>query len=105
MTPRLSAPPSVRERPSYSQSLLSPIFSPMGSGSFTDYSAGDFCMNFPETIVQPRVSSTTREELETETYDEDFERMKGHVYGESAYRERNDGGMGDRFVSKKRTLE
>lgn len=62
-------------------------------------------MNFPETIVQPRVSSTTREELDAETYDEDFERMKGHVYSESAYRERNDGGMGDHFISKKRVLE
>lgn len=62
-------------------------------------------MNFPETIVQPRVSTTTREELDAETYDEDFERMKGHVYSESAYRERNDGGMGDHFISKKRVLE
>lgn len=105
MTPRLSAPSSIRERNSVSQSLLSPIFSPKGSSSFTDLSTGDYCMTFPETIVQPRMSSNLKEDFETETFDEDFERIKDHVYNEGGFRERNDGGMGDRFVLKRRMVE
>lgn len=102
MTPRRSAPSSVRERTS--NGLLSPIFSSVGSSSFTDLSTGEFCLNFPEMIVQPRLSNSMHEDLETETYDEDFERIKDRMYNDS-YRERSDGGMGDRFVLKRRTLE
>lgn len=101
MTPRLSAPTSIRERSSYSQAFLSPI----GSSSLTDFTMMDGCMNYPETIVQPRISNSTGDGFENETFDEDLECMKGHAYKESFYRERNDNGMGDRFVSKKRTPE
>lgn len=100
MTPRLSASTSVRERSSFSQAFLSPIGS-----SFTDFTGADSCMNFAETIVQPQISSSTGEGFENETFDEDLECMKGRAYNESIYRERNDIGMGDRFVSKKRTPE
>ena len=72
-----------------------------------DMSTGDFCMNLPETIVQPRISNVNREEMDADTYDEDFERMKGNARRESEFRERSDigGGMGERFVAKKRIVE
>ncbi|KAK8802815.1 5-AMP-activated protein kinase subunit [Blastocystis sp. subtype 4] len=107
--PHVSAPVSVRERPSMSQSYITPLFSPgiSASGSMNDMSVGDFCMNLPETIVQPRISNVNREEMDADTYDEDFERMKGNVRRENEFRERNDigGGMGERFVTKKRIIE
>ena len=107
--PHVSAPVSVRERPSMSQSYITPLFSPgiSASGSMNDMSVGDFCMNLPETIVQPRISNVNREEMDADTYDEDFERMKGNVRRENEFRERNDigGGMGERFFTKKRIIE
>ncbi|KAK8831897.1 hypothetical protein WA577_001952 [Blastocystis sp. JDR] len=103
-----SAPPSVREASSMSQSYLG-LFSPgtiSASGSVADLSVGDFCMNYPETVVQPRTSRANREEMEMDTYDEELERMRGHVRTESGHRERSemDGGD-DRFVTKKRMVE
>lgn len=103
-----SAPPSVREASSMSQSYLG-LFSPgtiSATGSVADLSVGDFCMNYPETVVQPRTSRANREEMEMDTYDEELERMRGHVRTESGHRERSemDGGD-DRFVTKKRMVE
>lgn len=64
-------------------------------------------MNFPETIVQPRVSSVNRSELDMGTYDDEFERMKGKVKKENEYRQRNDldEEVGDRFIAKKMMIE
>ena len=101
MTPRLSAPTSTRERSSYSQAFLSP----MGSSSLTDFTMMAGCMHYPAPIAKARIPHSTGDGFENETFDEDLECMKGHTYKESFYRERNDNGMGDRFVSKKRTPE
>lgn len=88
---------------------MTPMFSSgmSASGSMTDLSAGDFCMNLPETIIQPRPTNTSSQEImDADTYDEDFERMRGHVRRESGYRERNEvDGMGNRFVAKKMLFE
>lgn len=109
ITPHLSAPSTARERSSFSQSFLSPLFGPQlsGSGSMTDISVGDYCVNFPETIVQPRVSSVNRSELDMGTYDDEFERMKGKVKKENEYRQRSDldEEVGDRFIAKKMMIE
>lgn len=109
ITPRLSAPSTARERASFSQSFLSPLFGPQlsASGSMTDISVGDYGVNFPETIVQPRVSSVNRSELDMGTYDDEFERMKGKVKKENEYRQRNDldEEVGDRFIAKKMMIE
>ena len=105
---RASHPSSVRD-PSMSQSYLNGMFSPGGisaSGSIGDMSVCDFCMNYPETVIQPRMSHMKRSDLDMDTYDEDFERMKGHVQSESGYRERSEvGGESDRFVAKKMMVE
>ena len=109
ITPRLSAPSTARERASFSQSFLSPLFGPQlsASGSMTDISVGDYGVNFPETIVQPRVSSVNRSELDMGTYDDEFERMKGKVKKENEYRQRSDldEEVGDRFIAKKMMIE
>ena len=73
----------------------------------TDISVGDYGVNFPETIVQPRVSSVNRSELDMGTYDDEFERMKGKMKKENEYRQRNDldEEVGDRFIAKKMMIE
>lgn len=109
MTPKLSAPPTARERPSFSQSFISaPFGSRMsGSGSMNDLSVGEYCMNLPETAIQPRLSNVNRAELDVDTYDEEFEKMKGHMKKENEYRQRNDleEEVGDRFIAKKMMIE
>ena len=109
MTPKLSAPPTARERPSLSQSFISaPFGSRMsGSGSMNDLSVGEYCMNLPETAIQPRLSNVNRTELDVDTYDEEFEKMKGYMKKENEYRQRNDleEEVGDRFIAKKMMIE
>ena len=104
--PHVSMPVSNRDR--VSQSYITPLFSPgmSTSGSMNDLSTGDFCMNLPETIIQPQVASASgREEIDADTYDEDFERMRGHARRASGHRERNVDEMGERFVAKKMMVE
>ena len=100
---------SVRERPSVGTGNVSSLFSPRlsGSGSVNDLPAGEFCVNLPETAVQPHVSCGDREEMVANTYDEELERLKGHARRESGYRERRevDEDMGDHFMAKKMMIE
>ncbi|KAK8794949.1 hypothetical protein WA538_005081 [Blastocystis sp. DL] len=100
---------SVRERPSVGTGYISSFFSPRlsGSGSVNDLSTGGFCVNLPETVVQPHVSGGDREEMVANTYDEELERLKGHTHRESGYRERRevDEDMGDHFMAKKMMIE
>ena len=100
---------SVRECPSFSQSYMSSLFSPQlsGSGSVNDLSTNEFCMNLPETVVQPRASSVNREEVVPNTYDEELEKLRGHTRRESGYRERRevDEDMDDHGMAKKKMIE
>lgn len=62
-------------------------------------------MNYPETVVQPRTSRATREEMEMDTYDEELEKMRGHARTESGHRDRSEMDGDDRFVTKKMMVE